>query len=193
MSDPADTTPAIPKQVVRRHIRDVTDEQLAAAVAHTKTYGGVCKLLNVNGGGAGYGKVIERIKALKLDTSHFTGKLTRDRGGRWTPLEQLLVAGRKTIQPCKIKTRLVNEGILKDQCVECGRGPEWRGKPLTLKLGYRNGDPHDHRLENLRVLCPNCWAQVENRSVSFYRGEPLRRETRRETFNQDFLRLNGAK
>ncbi|MFA9445403.1 HNH endonuclease [Egicoccus sp. AB-alg6-2] len=36
----------------------------------------------------------------------------------------------------------------------------WRGRPLSLHLDHISGDPRDNRLENLRLLCPNCHAQT---------------------------------
>jgi hypothetical protein len=35
------------------------------------------------------------------------------------------------------------------------------GKPIPLDLDHINGKPHDHRLENLRLLCRNCHAQTD--------------------------------
>jgi predicted amidophosphoribosyltransferase len=37
---------------------------------------------------------------------------------------------------------------------------EWRGKPISLHLDHINGDPSDNRIENLRILCPNCHSQT---------------------------------
>lgn len=47
------------------------------------------------------------------------------------------------------------------QCVSCGLGPEWNGKPLTLELDHVDGDRLNNELTNLRLLCPNCHAQTE--------------------------------
>jgi RNA polymerase subunit RPABC4/transcription elongation factor Spt4 len=38
--------------------------------------------------------------------------------------------------------------------------PEWNGKVLTLQVDHINGVNDDHRLENLRFLCPNCHSQT---------------------------------
>ena len=60
-----------------------------------------------------------------------------------------------------LKRRLIREGILAEECVGCGTGPEWNGKPLTLALDHINGVNNDNRLENLRLLCPNCHSQTD--------------------------------
>jgi hypothetical protein len=59
-----------------------------------------------------------------------------------------------------IKRRLLKAGLLKNRCDECGIS-EWRGKPLSVHVDHINGVRDDHRLENLRMLCPNCHSQTE--------------------------------
>jgi len=60
----------------------------------------------------------------------------------------------------KLKPRLIKNGYKKDVCEICGIGPEWNGKKLILELDHVNGNSSDHRLENLRILCPNCHTQT---------------------------------
>jgi hypothetical protein len=45
------------------------------------------------------------------------------------------------------------------KCRECGI-VEWQGKQLSLILDHINGNADDWRLENLRLLCPNCDSQT---------------------------------
>ncbi len=49
----------------------------------------------------------------------------------------------------------------KCQVLECGNLGFHAGKVLTLQLDHVNGQAGDHRLNNLRYLCPNCHAQTE--------------------------------
>ncbi len=59
-----------------------------------------------------------------------------------------------------LKKRLVIEGLLEDKCIDCNNNGMWNGKPITLELDHINGDDNDNRLENLRILCPNCHSQT---------------------------------
>lgn len=43
----------------------------------------------------------------------------------------------------------------------CGQGEMWRGRWLSLILDHVNGVPDDNRLENLRIVCPNCAATLD--------------------------------
>jgi hypothetical protein len=82
------------------------------------------------------------------------------------PLGEILCRG-------AVKRRVLREGILKNVCAECGLAPVWRGKPLVLVLDHINGVKGDHRVENLRLLCPNCNSQTptfSGRNLKFVRG-----------------------
>jgi hypothetical protein len=59
-----------------------------------------------------------------------------------------------------LRVRLINAGLKQRECEMCGRS-EWNGEPIPLELDHINGDHTDNRLENLRILCPNCHAITE--------------------------------
>jgi len=60
-----------------------------------------------------------------------------------------------------LKSRLIKEGILKEICAECGQAAVWKGRRLVLVIDHINGVNNDHRLDNLRLLCPNCNSQTD--------------------------------
>jgi hypothetical protein len=78
------------------------------------------------------------------------------RAREW-PIERTL---REAKCRTNVKRRLLSAGILENRCDWCGL-TEWRGKPLSIQLDHANGIRNDNRLENLRMLCPNCHSQTE--------------------------------
>jgi hypothetical protein len=75
------------------------------------------------------------------------------------PIDEVLAAGRRRSR-AHVKARLLNAGLKGKCCEACGL-TEWQGAPISLQLHHVNGDGHDNRLINLRLLCPNCHSQTE--------------------------------
>lgn len=79
------------------------------------------------------------------------------------PLFEILEGKHPQYQSVKLKKRLIEEGIFKDECSKCGFNECREGfENSVCQLHHINGDPRDHRLENLEILCPNCHALTPN-------------------------------
>ena len=57
-----------------------------------------------------------------------------------------------------VRKRLLHER--NHTCEECGTGNEYNGKPLSLELDHKDGNSKNNKIENLRILCPNCHSQT---------------------------------
>ena len=75
-------------------------------------------------------------------------------------LQEILAGKHPTYQTAKLKKLLLQHGLKENKCEKCGI-TEWCGEPIVIQLDHVNGRSDDHRLENLRMLCPNCHSQTE--------------------------------
>jgi len=96
-----------------------------------------------------------------IDASHFDMRARRsDRVQAAKPLAEILVEG-STYARSNLKARLYAEGLKTPVCELCGQGAIWRGRAIGLILDHANGVRDDNRLENLRIVCPNCAATLD--------------------------------
>jgi len=142
----------------------ISDEQLIRAVRESATISEVLRSLGYQPNGGMHRMIVGKIKNLRLDSSHLLGQ-GWSRGQkrphrRAIPLEDVLVANSTYLNSGSLKRRLIAAGLKQPECEECGLR-DWRSQPLSLQLDHINGDHTDNRLENLRILCPNCHAQTD--------------------------------
>ncbi len=149
--------------------RRYTDVELKEAIASSYSFAEVLRKLNLRNAGGNYDLLKRRIQTLDIDTSHFIGRAwLRGKENpfiRQRALEEILVQDSTYVSTQNLKKRLIREGIFEHRCMSCGLDT-WMGNTIPLEIDHINGDRRDNRLENLRLLCPNCHALTAT-----YRGK----------------------
>lgn len=99
------------------------------------------------------------IDHLKLD--HNTNILIKYNFDNKQDIDNILVENSEYSNRTSLKNRLYKEGLKERICEKCGQDEEWNGEHMSLILDHINGINNDNRLENLRILCPNCNATLD--------------------------------
>lgn len=99
--------------------------------------------------------VNRRISDLSLSIDHFNNP----EPSRPRELSEYLKDKGPPIGSSVLRIRLLRENRLPNKCSICALPSEWMGARLTLELDHINGNHRDNRIENLRLLCPNCHSQ----------------------------------
>ena len=133
----------------------LTEDEFREIIANSNSANECLKKIGLSTGSA-HKKLQERIKKLNCSTEHF-GKIPYT--AKYS-LDEILIENSSYANITRLKERLVNEKYLEYKCEKCGIN-SWMGQALTLQLDHKNGIHNDHRIENLRFLCPNCHSQTE--------------------------------
>ncbi|RSN03850.1 HNH endonuclease [Streptomyces sp. WAC 01325] len=141
-----------------------TRQVLEPVVAVSTSVNEVLPGLGLEVVGGHHTNISRRIKAYGIDTSHFTPVVRTERqrnNQRRRTAEEILIedtsAGARRVPGSRLK-RAMRELGAAENCSMCAIEPEWLGEPLPLEVDHINGNWRNNRIENLRLLCPNCHA-----------------------------------
>ena len=136
-------------------------EEFKELIKKHKTYTSILKEFGYSGKGGSSITLRQRIAEENIDCSHIprynTNRKFPDR--KSISLEEVTIKN-STYDRGNLKKRLLKDGILENKCDICDLEPVWQNKNLVMVLDHINGVNNDHRLRNLRLLCPNCNSQT---------------------------------
>ncbi len=138
----------------RRTIWDISDDDFRRIIEESNFYSDVLRQC----GCKNYGSIKNRIEKQNLDISHFLRFRSMPNKSK-IPLHKITVIN-SNYSTYDLKRRLIEELGWEYNCAFCDIGGIYNGKPLKLQLDHINGVNNDHRLDNLRLLCPNCHSQT---------------------------------
>lgn len=148
----------------RRYLKGLSEQEFKALVAESENISELIDKARIRKSGASYEIIKSMIARFNVDISHFRSGVRcsaykRSMAKRFNLDEALKVHDRP--RPSHgLKLRLIKEGLLNEICSQCNLGPDWNGNKLSLQLDHINGNRCDDRIENLRILCPNCHSQT---------------------------------
>lgn len=156
-----------------------TKEKLEQAVKTSRCYSDILRKLNlcVNGGSS-RNSIRKYCTIWNIDLSHLLtvselAKICNPTTKIKIPLDKILIENSSYLNRSSLKIRLYSAKLKERKCELCGQTEIWNNKKMSLILDHINGINNDNRLENLRIVCPNCNATL----VTHCRGNRANGET----------------
>jgi hypothetical protein len=141
-----------------------SEQEAREAIARSISYSEALRWLGMRVAGGNHATLKRYAEEIwQIPTDHFDPAWARARALRQrvpTPIDRILVRG-STYPRGHLKRRLYSEGLKERRCELCDQGELWRGRRMSLILDHANGVADDNRLENLRIVCPNCAATLD--------------------------------
>jgi transposase-like protein len=153
-----------------------SEDQARAAIAASFSYAEALRHLGLCTTGGNWQTLRTWVVRWDVDTTHFDPNIARRAGLHRPPrpLEEILVE-HSTYSRNHLKDRLYLAGLKSPVCELCGQGESWRGCRMAMILDHVNGVRNDNRIENLRIVCPNCAATFDTHCGRKNRNDAVER------------------
>ena len=143
------------------YYKQKTKEELEKLIEESKTFAELMRKLGYSANrGASFLGLKKYLDNLGVDYSKYSKTNILNFSHPKKELDDVMVENSDYTNLRSLKKRILREKLLEEKCAICGIS-EWQGKKIVLQLDHINGDNRDNRLENLRLLCPNCHSQTE--------------------------------
>ena len=142
---------------MKPRILNFTEAELREIVAKSTNMREVVKALGYVPTGNNNRTVRNYLEKYKISIDHFTF-VARTQIKR--SVDNIFIANSSASQST-VRKWYLKGNYTEYKCSVCGQEPIWNGRPLVLTLDHINGIRTDHRLENLRWICPNCDRQSD--------------------------------
>jgi hypothetical protein len=135
-----------------------TKELLEPIILKALCWNDVCRALGVTWNSGTVKKHLRKVTNFHgIDYSHFMGK-SKAKLNRTKASDAL--TKNSGFSRMTVRKIIIEDNLLPYRCSLCDLEPKWQGKELTLILDHIDGNAKDHRLTNLRFVCPNCSMQL---------------------------------
>ena len=142
-------------------IDQINEDQMRLIVQTSYSYSECCRKIGYSDKGRYAPDMIKKYcLEHNISTNHFSKTKAAHISTTKYSLDEILVENSSYTNISRLKTRLINEHKLEYKCNMCGNTGIWNEQILNLELDHINGNHLDHRLSNLRFLCPNCHSQT---------------------------------
>lgn len=177
------------KKLLLKYVDDRYNKiNLLEIVKDSKTKSECLRRLNLSTNAGNFDTLNRYIKKYEIDISHFecvTDGLKIYVSSITIPIKDILIENSTYSSTNHLKKRLYKEDLKQRRCELCNQGEDWMGKKMSLILDHINGVNNDNRLENLRIVCPNCNATLDTHC----RGTRITKEIE----NKDHCKCGGSK
>ena len=151
----------------RNNLVDYNYDILSKHVQESSTLSEVLTKLSIRNAGGNFQTLRNKIAEYKLSTSHFDpakARIENSYAKRITnglSYEEVFCVNSKASRG-SVKLWLKRLGrLFACELDGCGITENWQGKKMSLILDHINGTYNDNRIENLRLVCPNCNATLD--------------------------------
>lgn len=156
-----------------------SEENIKNAVENSSCIKEAIKFIGLRAAGGNYKIFHKYVEKYNIDISHFSENV-KNNIGNWASKNKInlcdILTENSDYNRTHLKDRLYEEGLKERKCEMpgCGQGEIWLGKKISLILDHINGVYNDNRLENLRIICPNC-----NASLPTHAGKNSKKEKKK--------------